>query len=174
MSSHLTYILLDDYLTMRLSDFGALRYVPFVQSGMDTTVRGTFGYLDPMYHTTGHLTEKSDVYSFGVILIELLTRKKPVSYRSLQDYGLVYHFVTLLSNNGNLDGILDPQILKEGGGEVIDVALLAAICVKFVSTERPTMRQVEMTLEGIRAAKENVSSNLTNDESDETYVHLPE
>ncbi|KAL6658255.1 hypothetical protein ACP70R_003841 [Stipagrostis hirtigluma subsp. patula] len=162
-------ILLDDYLTVKLSDFGASRYVPLDQSGVDTTVQGTFGYLDPMYHTTGHLTEKSDVYSFGVILIELLTRKKPVSYRSPQGYGLVYHFVTLLSN-GNLDDILDPQVLREGGGEVVDVALLAAICVKFISTERPTMRQVEMTLEGIHAAKEDVSSNMTDDGSEETYV----
>ncbi|CAL4977331.1 unnamed protein product [Urochloa decumbens] len=161
-------ILLEDNLRVKLSDFGASRYIPIDQTGVDTVVQGTFGYLDPTYYSTGHLTEKSDVYSFGVILIELLTRKKPVSYRSAEGYGLVKHYVTLLSE-GKLDHILDPQITREGDGEVIDVALLAAICVKFTREERPTMRQVEMTLESIHAAKECVSSDVADDESDKDY-----
>ncbi|KAF8701962.1 hypothetical protein HU200_033295 [Digitaria exilis] len=142
-------ILLDDNLTVKLSDFGASRYVPIDKTGVDTAVQGTYGYLDPMYYSTRHLTEKSNVYSFGVVLIELLTRKKPVSYRSLEGYDLVNHFGTLLSE-GKLADILDPQVSREGGGEVIDIALLAVICVKFVSSERPTMRHVEMALEGLR------------------------
>ncbi|CAL4897060.1 unnamed protein product [Urochloa decumbens] len=163
-------ILLDDNLTVKLSDFGASRYIPIDKTGLDTTVQGTFGYLDPTYHSTGHLTEKSDVYSFGVILIELLTRKKPVSYRSPDGNGLVNYFTSLLSK-GNVSHILDPQVIREGGGEVVDIALLAAICVKLVSNDRPTMRQVEMTLEGIHAAKEYyVSSDLTDDESEESYI----
>jgi len=162
--------ILDDNLTVKLSDFRASRYVPIDQTGMDTTVQGTFGYLDPMYHSTGHLTEKSDVYSFGVILIELLTRKKPVSYRSPQGHSLVYHFVTLLSK-GNLARILDPQVSKEGGGEVVDIALLAKMCVKAISKERPTMRQVEIMLESIHAAaKECASSDDMTDESEDSYI----
>ncbi|KAL6655027.1 hypothetical protein ACP70R_005853 [Stipagrostis hirtigluma subsp. patula] len=156
-------ILLDDNLTVKLSDFGASRHIPADQSGLDTAVQGTFGYLDPTYYSTGHLTEKSDVYSFGVILIELLTRKKPVTYRSNQGYGLVKHFVTLLSE-GNLAHVLDPQVSREGAGEVVDIALLAKMCVKSVAEERPTMRQVEMTLESIYAAKDFVSSDVTEDE----------
>jgi serine/threonine protein kinase len=163
-------ILLDNNLTVKLSDFGTSRYVPIDQTGVDTTVQGTYGYLDPMYYSTGHLTQKSDVYSFGVILIELLTRKKPVSYRSPQCYSLVNHFGALLSE-GNLVHILDPQIVKEGGGEVVDVALLAAICVKFISEDRPTMRQVELTLESIYAATEYASSDMT-DESKENYAQV--
>ena len=146
-------ILLDENLNVKLSDFGASRYVPIDQTGVDTTVQGTYGYLDPMYYSTGYLTEKSDVYSFGVILIELLTRKKPVSYRSPQGHSLVYHFMTLLTE-GNLALILDPQVSKEGGGEVVDIALLAKMCVKAISKDRPTMRQVEIMLESIHAAKE--------------------
>ncbi|CAL4992745.1 unnamed protein product [Urochloa decumbens] len=155
-------ILLDDMLTVKLSDFGASRYIPIDQEGVYTTVQGTFGYLDPTYHTTGHLTDKSDVYSFGVLLIELLTRKKPTSYRSSQGFALVSHFVGLLSQ-GNLDQILDPQVAREGDGEIVDIALLAQMCVKFSSEERPTMRQSEILLENIQAAKE-FSSDVTDDD----------
>ncbi|XP_022684898.1 wall-associated receptor kinase 3-like [Setaria italica] len=161
-------ILLDSNLTVKLSDFGASRYIPIDQTGVDTTVQGTFGYLDPMYYSTGHLTDKSDVYSFGVILMELLSRKKPISYRSPEGDDLVNHFSTLVSE-GKLAHILDPQVQKEGGGEVVDVSLLAAMCVKFVSKDRPTMRQVEMTLESIYAAKEYDSSDMT-DESEENFI----
>ncbi|CAN6333423.1 unnamed protein product [Urochloa humidicola] len=156
-------ILLDDNFTVKLSDFGASRYIPIDQSGVDTAVQGTLGYLDPMYHSTGHLTEKSGVYSFGVLLIELLTRKKPVSYRSPHGYSLTKHFATLISE-GKLFDILDPQVTEEGDGEVVDVALLAAICVKLNGEERPTMRKVEMALEAIHASKEYVSSSATDDE----------
>jgi len=120
------YILLDYNLTVKLTDFGASWYVRIDKTRLDTTVQGTFGYLDPTYHSTGHLTEKSDVYSFGVILIELLTRKKPVSYGSSGGYGLVKHFTTLLSEHKLVD-ILDPQVVREGAKEVIDISLLAAI-----------------------------------------------
>jgi hypothetical protein len=61
-------------------------------------------------------------------------------------------------------------VSKEGGGEVVDIALLAKMCVTFVSKDRPTMRQVEIMLESIHAAKEYASSDNMTDESEETYV----
>ncbi|CAL4992732.1 unnamed protein product [Urochloa decumbens] len=159
-------ILLDDNLTVKLSDFGESRYIPIDQEGIHTNVQGTLGYLDPMYHNTGHLTEKSDVYSFGVLLIELLTRKKPVSYKSPQGFALADHFVSLLSD-GKLVEILDPQVANEGDGEVVDVALLAAKCVKYRSDERLVMREVEILLENIQASKEFYSDVTDDDTSGE-------
>ena len=102
----------------------------------------------------------------------MLTRKKPVSYRSSQGHSLVQHFDILLSE-GRLDYILDRQVIKEAGGEVTDVALLAAICVQLSAEDRPTMRVLEMALEAIQAAKEPVSSTMTDDSFDwtSTWVH---
>ncbi|VAH86432.1 unnamed protein product [Triticum turgidum subsp. durum] len=143
-------ILLDDSLTAKVADFGASRYVPVDRSGITTRVQGTRGYLDPMCFYTGRLTEKSDVYSFGVLLLELLTRKKPFSYISSEDEGLVTHFYTLFTQR-KLSEILDPQVLEEGGREMEEVAAIAAMCIRLRG--RPSMKQVEIKLEGTQASR---------------------
>ena len=140
-------ILLDDSLTSKVSDFGASRYIPIEKSGLTTMVQGTFGYLDPMYFYTCRLNDKSDVYSFGVVLVELLTRRKTFPCTS-EDEGLVADFASL-HGAGNLVQILDPQVIEEGGKEVLEVAQLAASCIKLRGEDRPTMRQVNRSLEVI-------------------------
>lgn len=154
-------ILLDDTLIAKVADFGASRYVPVDRSGITTRVQGTRGYLDPMYFYTGRLTEKSDVYSFGVLLLELLTRKKPFSYISSEDEGLVTHFSTLFTQ-GNLSEILDPQVMEEGGREMEEVAALAITCISLRGEDRPSMKQVEIKLEGTQASRGHEGGNVRN------------
>ncbi|KAK1650234.1 hypothetical protein QYE76_068039 [Lolium multiflorum] len=166
-----TNVLLDDTLTSKVADFGASRHIPVDRSGITTKVQGTIGYLDPTYYYTRRLTEKSDVYSFGVILVELLTRKKPFSYMSLEDEGLVAHFATLLTK-GNLTDILDLQVTEEGGKEVEEVAALAATCITLTGEDRPTMRQVEMALESIQASGGHVAA-IQKSEEDIKERNLP-
>jgi len=148
-------ILLDDSLTSKVSDFGASRYIPIEKSGLTTMVQGTFGYLDPMYFYTCRLNDKSDVYSFGVVLVELLTRRKTFPCTS-EDEGLVADFASL-HGAGNLVQILDPQVIEEGGKEVLEVAQLAASCIKLRGEDRPTMRQVNRSLEVILTSKKGYS-----------------
>nr|CDM87080.1 unnamed protein product [Triticum aestivum] len=154
-------ILLDDTLTAKVADFGASRYVPVDRSGVTTRVQGTRGYLDPMYFYTGRLTEKSDVYSFGVLLLELLTRKKPFSYISSEEEGLVTHFSTLFTQ-GNLSEIIDPQVMEEGGREMEEVAALAVMCITLRGEDRPSMKQVEIKLEGTQASRGHEKGNVRN------------
>jgi serine/threonine protein kinase len=80
-----------------------------------TAVQGTIGYLDPMYYYTGRLTDKSDVFSFGVLLVELLTRKRPLAYNSVDGDSLVLHFA-LVVTDGILADLLDPQVMEEEEG----------------------------------------------------------
>ncbi|CAM0913354.1 unnamed protein product [Alopecurus aequalis] len=148
-------ILLDDTLTAKVADFGASKFMSVEKSGLSTMVQGTPGYLDPNYFYTGRLTEKSDVYSYGVMLVELLTRKKPFSYLSFEGEGLVARFVTLFAEGG-LSEILDPQVMDEGRKEVEEAVALAVACIKLRGEDRPTMRQVELALEGLRPTKEHI------------------
>jgi serine/threonine protein kinase len=155
-------ILLTDALTAKVSDFGASRSISIDETGILTAIQGTHGYLDPEYYYTSRLTEKSDVYSFGVILAELLTRVKPVfpSHES-EITSLASYFVSQIREN-RLPGILDQQIVEEGGGEDAEmVARLAEACLGLKGEERPTMRQVEMKLEDLHGSKVNPQINRT-------------
>ncbi|OEL20201.1 Wall-associated receptor kinase 2 [Dichanthelium oligosanthes] len=141
-------VLLDDSLTAKVSDFGASRYIPIDQTGVNTAIQGTFGYLDPVYYYTGRLTDKSDVFSFGVLVMELLTRKKPFIYRSDDGDSLVSHFDSQFGE-GKLGDIIDPQVMREDNGLIQEVAALAVMCTKLKGEDRPTMREVELILENL-------------------------
>ncbi|CAD6246118.1 unnamed protein product [Miscanthus lutarioriparius] len=153
-------ILLDDSLVAKVSDFGASRYITIDQTGVTTAIQGTIGYLDPMYYSTGRLTDKSDVFSFGVVLIELLTRKKPFLYCSDNGDGIVSHFASRLIEDKLVD-IIDPQVMEEEDGEIIEVATLATLCTKLKGEDRPTMREVEMTLENLLFKKKHPPCNTS-------------
>ncbi|CAN6250434.1 unnamed protein product [Urochloa humidicola] len=155
-------ILLTDTLTAKVSDFGASRSISIDETGILTAIQGTHGYLDPEYYYTSRLTEKSDVYSFGVILAELLTRLKPVfSSHSSEGTSLASYFVSLIRDN-RLSDILDSQIVEEGGTEDAKVvARLAEACLNLKGEERPTMRQVETTLEDVQSSKVHHNSQIT-------------
>lgn len=146
-----TNILLDETLTAKVSDFGASRLVPIDQAELSTMVQGTLGYLDPEYFQTSQLTEKSDVYSFGVVLVELLTRKKALSFdQPEEERNLAMYFLSALKEDRLLQ-VLDDCIVNEGNVEQLkEVSNLAKRCLRMKGEERPTMKEVAMELEGLR------------------------
>ncbi|WOK98864.1 wall-associated receptor kinase 3-like [Canna indica] len=143
-------VLLDDHLSAKVSDFGASRLIPLDETRLVTNVQGTFGYLDPEYYQTSELTEKSDVYSFGVILLELLTGKKPIY--STEDEGtlsLPMYFFQALKENKLFDLVEDSVVKEATEEELMGVVGLIEMCLRLKGSERPTMKEVELKLQGL-------------------------
>ncbi|KAL2500228.1 Wall-associated receptor kinase 2 [Forsythia ovata] len=144
-------ILLDEYYTAKIADFGASRLISLDETEVTTLVQGTLGYLDPEYFHTSQLTEKSDVYSFGVVLAELLTGKKPIDMdRSQEERNLTTYFIMSVKEN-RLFQILEPRVVREGSLEQLQaIAQLVKGCLNLNGEDRPTMKEVAMELEGLR------------------------
>ncbi|KAJ4786882.1 Wall-associated kinase family protein [Rhynchospora pubera] len=104
---------------------------------------------------TGQLSEKSDVYSFGVIVIELLTRQKPVfTNESGEAINLSNYFLQSL-RDGSYTELIDADIREQlTEEELMGMIDLVKMCLKMRGEERPTMKEVEMRLQLIRTNRE--------------------
>ncbi|KAL2318393.1 hypothetical protein Fmac_032269 [Flemingia macrophylla] len=164
-------ILLDNSYTAKVSDFGASRLVPLDQTEIATMVQGTFGYLDPEYMRTSQLTEKSDVYSFGVVLVELLTGEKAHSFcRPEEKRSLSNHFLSCLKEDHVFDVLQVGMVNKENEKEIIEVAILAARCLRLNGEERPSMKEVASELDAIR--QKEMHPWINRDQNVEETQHL--
>ncbi|KAL8041833.1 hypothetical protein ABFX02_09G009500 [Erythranthe guttata] len=143
-------ILLDENFIAKVSDFGLAKNLSRtkLQSHVSTKVKGTFGYFDPNYFTTGKLTRKSDTYAFGVILLEVLSGRPAVDFRIAENERIFTKWARENISNGNADQILASNLR----GKISEDSLKAFVgiaerCLHDEPKKRPTMAQVVLQLE---------------------------
>ncbi|GKV16987.1 hypothetical protein SLEP1_g27546 [Rubroshorea leprosula] len=173
-------ILLDENYVAKVSDFGLSKLGPTSTSEthVSTTVKGSFGYIDPEYYRMQRLTEKSDVYSFGVVLFEVLCGKPAVFQGHSEEKVGLAQWARSCYQKGSLDEIVDPYLVSQ----IEPIALqkfgeVAEICVRECGNERPTMRDIvwalEFTLQLQETAEENMNDSdaiITDERSSENGV----
>ncbi|XP_076921698.1 putative serine/threonine-protein kinase PBL22 isoform X2 [Bidens hawaiensis] len=156
-------ILLHECWVAKISDFGLSKISPTNKPStyVNTLIKGTFGYLDPYYFTTGRLTRKSDVYAFGVVLLEVLCRKHAVD-RNLDEeqWGLVTWAQDSIKE-GNLKRIIDSDIRSEISPKCLkEFVRIAERCLHNSPKQRPTMAEVVVNLEYALALQEKFNNSL--------------
>ncbi|KAJ8751754.1 hypothetical protein K2173_025934 [Erythroxylum novogranatense] len=143
-------ILLDDKWVPKVSDFGLSRLGPtsLSRSHVTTDVKGTFGFMDPEYFHTNHLSDKSDVFSFGVVMLEVLCARPAVDMElEDQEHSLVL-WARQHVKDGTVDRIIDPNLRGQISPKCLKVYVRTAMkCLRDHRKERPTMSQVLMKLE---------------------------
>ncbi|KAL3525813.1 hypothetical protein ACH5RR_014185 [Cinchona calisaya] len=146
-------ILLDHSMRAKVADFGLSKEEVF--DGHNSGLKGTYGYIDPVYISTNKFTMKSDIYSFGVILFELITAIHP--HQNLMEYVNL----AAMSPDG-VDEILDKKIVGTCNPE--DTRSLASIahkCLRKSPRKRPSIGEVSQAILKIkqrRLAKEDTMS----------------
>jgi len=146
-------ILLDGNLTTKVSDFGLSRLLFGGDTQFTTSLKGSMGYMDPIYFHEGRLTPKSDVYSFGVVLFELITRKR-VKHG---DNNLIRAFNKACAKGKGLRELFDAAIADEKNIKTLkEMRKLADECVALDIRARPQMSDVAKRL---RVLKKDLKSS---------------
>ncbi|KAJ9173133.1 hypothetical protein P3X46_016298 [Hevea brasiliensis] len=135
-------ILLDQSMRAKVADFGLSKEEAY--DGRNSGLKGTYGYIDPVYVTTNQFTMKSDIYSFGIIIFELITAIHP--HQNLMEY----INLAAMSRDG-VDEILDEKLTgKCYIEEVRELAAVAHKCLQKSQRKRPSIGEVSLAISKIK------------------------
>ncbi|XP_073046625.1 putative receptor-like protein kinase At5g39000 [Primulina eburnea] len=169
-------ILLDGNFTAKISDLGLVKHEDKSngKSHASTKVKGTFGYIDPSYLSTGKLTRKSDVYAFGVVLLEVLCGR-PVLDQSIS---MDAHNLTKWARDKISKGEVDLIVASSLRGEILPDSLKTFVqvvgrCLDDEPKKRPTLAQVVVQLE-IALEQQETPRSLTSNEITSVAPHHDE
>ncbi|RYQ83584.1 hypothetical protein Ahy_B10g102325 [Arachis hypogaea] len=132
-----------------VGDFGLARWQPDGDTGVETRVIGTFGYLAPEYAQSGQITEKANVYSFGVVLVEIVTGRKAVDLTRPKGQQCLTEWARPLLEEYAIEELIDPRLGNQYlENEVYCMLHAASLCIRRDPHSRPRMSQVLRIMDG--------------------------
>ncbi|XP_027190218.1 protein kinase STUNTED-like isoform X2 [Cicer arietinum] len=161
-------ILLSHEFEPQLSDFGLAMWGPTTSSFViQDDVVGTFGYLAPEYFMYGKVSDKIDVYAFGVLLLELISGREPIHFKTCKGHQSLVMWAKPIIESGDFKSLLDPKLKEKFDASQFNKMVLAAsLCITRSARLRPTMNRVLKILKG---CDENVENIFKSHESDHDH-----
>ncbi|KAK9904389.1 hypothetical protein M0R45_000755 [Rubus argutus] len=163
-------VLLDKNLYPKISDFGLAKLNEDDRTHISTRIAGTYGYMAPEYAMWGYLTDKADVYSFGILILEMVSGRCNITYRSKEEYCFhLLDWAQILKEKGSLLDLIDPRLGWEFNKEEVIISIkVALLCCNASAALRPAMSSVVSMLEGRTPVRELVlDPNASSDEINE-------
>lgn len=145
-----TNILLDERFRAKVSDFGLAKHLSTddLESHVSASVKGSFGYFDPSYFTTGRLTKASDTYAFGVVLLEVLSGRSAVEPGLAESEMCMLMWAKEKIHNGKADQIVASELKGQISGDCLKTFVgVAKRCLDHEPKKRLTMSRAVAELE---------------------------
>ncbi|KAK3004614.1 hypothetical protein RJ639_019132 [Escallonia herrerae] len=144
-------ILLDDYYSARISDFGMAKLLMINQSRTNTAIRGTKGYVAPEWFRNTPVTVKVDVYSFGVLLLEITCCRRCVGDLEMgEEKAILTDWVWDCFREGRLDALVENDEQALNDWEKFKRFVMVGIwCVQEDPSLRPAMKKIIQMLEEV-------------------------
>ncbi|AES94317.1 putative protein kinase RLK-Pelle-SD-2b family [Medicago truncatula] len=145
-------ILIDEYFTAKISDFGLAKLLLADQSRTNTMVRGTRGYVAPEWFKNVPVTAKVDVYSFGAMLLEIVCCRKSVVLMESgeEEKAILTDWACDCYMEGRIDALVENDQEALDDIDRLEKWIKIAIwCIQEHPEMRPTMRMVMQMLEDV-------------------------
>ncbi|PIN19776.1 Serine/threonine protein kinase [Handroanthus impetiginosus] len=140
-------ILLDEFWTAKISDFGLAKLLMPDQTRTMTDTRGTRGYVAPEWQKNMPISLKVDVYSYGIVLLEIICCRRNIDLsvsrpEEIQLSGWAYSCFAA----GELGKLVRNEGVDKNSLErMVSIALW---CIQSDPIVRPSMKGVVLMLEG--------------------------
>ncbi|XP_062083915.1 G-type lectin S-receptor-like serine/threonine-protein kinase RLK1 [Humulus lupulus] len=144
-------ILLDDYNSAKISDFGLAKLLMMNQSQTNTAIRGTKGYVAPEWFRSMPITSKVDVYSFGVVLLEIVCCRRNVEMEIGEEgKEILTDWAYECFAEGSLGVLVDNDAEALDDKKKLETYVMVSMwCIQENPSLRPNMRKVVQMLEGV-------------------------
>ncbi|CAA3012341.1 G-type lectin S-receptor-like serine threonine-kinase RLK1 [Olea europaea subsp. europaea] len=142
-------VLLDEFFTAKISDFGLAKLLKPDQSKTTTGIRGTKGYIAPEWFRNMPITVKVDVYSFGILLLELICcRRNYEPDVEFETEMVLADFAYDCYKEGTVNLLVADDEEALGDKRFDKFVMIAIWCIQEEPTLRPTMKRVIQLMEG--------------------------
>ncbi|RYR20491.1 hypothetical protein Ahy_B03g065648 isoform A [Arachis hypogaea] len=141
-------ILMDEFWTAKISDFGLAKLLMPDQTRTFTGVRGTRGYLAPEWNKNTPITVKADIYSYGIVLLETVCCRRNLDANvSEPNEILLSGWAYKCFVAGEVHKLVHwEEVDKNVVENTVKVALW---CIQDEPVLRPSMKSVVLMLEGV-------------------------
>ncbi|XXG65303.1 hypothetical protein AAC387_Pa05g3041 [Persea americana] len=139
-------ILMDDFNSAKISDFGLAKLMKPDQTRTFTAIRGTKGYVAPEWHRNMPVTVKADVFSFGIVLLEIVCCRRSVDMEVAENEIILSDWVYDCFESGELHKLVySEEVDMRRLERMVKVGLW---CIQDEPSLRPSMKKVVLMLEG--------------------------